>query len=535
MRISAEHAQIELRLRRKWRAYLRAHPAVRRKRRTGLFPRHYSSSSLLRVLIPLIGFIPPPLGWLAAILLATWLTALNASQLLARGEEEALISYYGGNDASIMRLTRRWLQKLAVWRALDATIFLGIWWMLGRAPLWLVAAGIPCYVVSMLTGARLLASVAPPRLLNAICNYGGLLIVALLMAHQYVPPAAIEGGSWLIGALSPAGWTILMLRGLLQGELIFWLVAPLLVACVLVMRSIARTQDHRLLVDITRSVENPSWDDDGNEAGPLEGAGDEVGREASLVAELADFRKRAQIDYPMELPPGPHLTGQSLWVVVIIMAAAVNARYGLVAPDMRYLIFAATLVGPHVMWLPFLGVPIWLQQTFLSPNRVASAFVVFPVRLRGLIHDQIKRDLNHAMRAAPYLFALAVAGMLVALPGPAPANVILAAMLTGCIVIQLPLRWFHLASYPLGTTPKGAERFVRIALILAILAVFFCQIVGVVAVIAAVVSGTFQIPMALLALVPGVINIGLAMAGVSMALSAYEKRRIDVIKPPPRS
>ncbi len=534
MNVSAEHRRSARRFRRAAKARQAALRSGRTARKSGL-PRQLLGMAFWRAVLWALAFVPFPTGWVFAMLGATVVTIMRAGQLSHRGNDEALIAMYGADDRGVLALSRRWMVSVAMWGVIDASVFLGIWYLTGRIPLALAILGVPCFALAIVVSARLFAYLIPPAVLTLLSGFGMAAIFAGAVVFNHIDPSAEFGATlvWLMGALTPCGWVLLMLHEVIDGQLLLLGLIPVLVAGALLVRSIAKIQDARLL----------AFAEGKYEPAPLELPEDsdevwaETGEWKSLSRNLADLRCLPVLDYPqLDMPDSRGLLRPIVWTISVVMIATILLKFEAL-DGFRYFVFIAALLVGHVRWVPVFGSPAWMADAFLSSNRVVAAFTLFPVSLRDLLKTEAWRNLRKAAYAAIPLAALTATAFLAGFPMTPLGALSAGTIVTTYVLLKLPLRWCHLATAPQYKRPWGSATVCRTVFTFLLAAVWLCEFLAIMTfgVILATEEGGNYLLVGLIVVALGLLNAILAGIWTLVSLSFYGRRLLDLVRPPPNS
>ncbi len=527
---SSEHRALERRLKRQWKKTLCANQRKPRRGTADFAPRarkFFNSGPFWRLVILTTAFWPFPQSWATAVSFATMATIIHASQLASRGSKEALISLYGASDKSIQSLIRRWTRGIALLSMGDAAVYLGIWYFTGRIPWWAVVLGIPTYVTAAVIGPWLLKDAIPPRFLAYIVAAISFLPAAMIfvITREGVSPAFINSIIWFLGALSPAGWTILMLHEIIAGQWYLLAVVPLLAAGVWVARIFAREQEQELLNLVCS--EKAFYSEPPEEA-------DQTKTEGSTFArELASTRTIGGLEFPDSVSVSVSWRRLVFTVVAILVVACIVRLEIVLSENLRHIALALALLAAYVFWLPVLGMPVWLRYTFLSINRVASCFILYPISLRTVLWHQVRADLKTIGKVFPFLLVVSVAAFALAYPISGSTALICGFGLSLLAVLKVPLRWFHFAVWPLAPVPFGFSNILRGTLTVLVALVLLTEFVCVIFYLIAAVSGVIGIAVPWF-LGLSLLNALLGLLGFYTNLWSYEKKLQDVVKSPPK-
>ena len=528
---SSEHRALERRLKRRWKETLRASRRQPHQGTPGSVLRalkFFNSGTFYRLVILIMAFFPFPQGWAIAVCFATMATIIHTSQLAFRGLEEVLISLYGANDRSIQALSRRWTRGVALLSMVDAVVYLGIWFFTGRIPWWSVILGIPSYVTAAVIGPWLLKDVIPLRFLTYLVtaiSFAPAAMVVVIM-RDGVSPDLINSILWPLGALSPAGWTVLMLHETIAGQWYLLAVVPLLAAGVWFSRIFAREQEQNLL--------NLVCSEKAFNLEPPENAGQSETEEKTLSQELASSRATDGMEFLDVIPAS--LSWRRLVVTLIpLLLVAFAVRLEIVfTGNFRYIALALALIAAYVFWLPALGTPVWLRYTFLSINRVTPCFALYPISLRSVLWREVRANLRTIGQVFPFLLVLSIAAFALAYPISGSAALICGLGLSLFATLKVPLRWFHLAVWPLSPSPFGFSNILRGTLTILVALVLLIEIVCVMFFLITTVGDQIGI-VAPWFLGFSLLNAFLGLLGFYAALWSYEKKRQDLVKFPPKN
>jgi len=535
VRISPDHRRLEALLRRQWRARLAQDPGLKRKSRLAVrgdgWTTWIDSSRLLRPAVWFLAVIPLPAGWLAATVFALAVTYGRALQISTLNENQvkgAVISLYGGSDRDIQAPFRQWLGETTMWSLADGVFIFGLWWLLGSIPGWAALAGAPLFVAGIIIGPFLLSSVFPARIIGSILFGATIMTFGGLVIGKKMDLAVSEGLLQLSGILSPGGWAILMVRGLLEQQTYLALASLLIAAGFLQLRALTRAQESRIREQIFSpgddSVPPPEEDE---ETGEDSGAGN------PLAGELTALRGRELADYPAKPAPDVTCLRRAAWNAVVVAALAALARVEFPLPaHIRLLLFAGSLLATHAIWLPFLRRPVWFFPVATALNREAPLGAFFPVDFRTVLRTQIRRDIRTTGMASPLLFALTTIAFLIALPLDLATAAGLGFFATAFIALQVPLKWLSLALGLISSKPFRSGQVPRALIVVGVVVIALAELaIATTFAASLLVSVTFPWTTGVFALGLAGINAALGLLGAASALTALERGKADLVRP----
>lgn len=524
MRYAGDQVKLERRLRQRWLAQ------VPKGRRSRVAWKSLFDFVFLRCIFLGFSLIPFPQAWGVAVFLATSALLARATQLTSRGMEEFVIALYGAGDREIRCLSRRWLGKLGWINLLDASVYLGIWWVTGRIPWWVVALGMPCYVAAATAGVPLMARIVPQMVLGwgAHLLFFGMLGILYLRFEKN--PEIVDSLIWTAGVLSPVGWTILMLRDVAEGQYLLLFVIPLLVAvCFLALR-VSRIQTRNLLAIVHRAGE------------PIPVEAKKPPEAVSPVGE--SLRDRSRVDFSEELARqrGAGWFDQSkaiswrglAWNFLILLSLVLNACFPVFLDNsFRYVLVAGALAMTHVIWLPILGQSVWLDAIPISMSRLVSAFAVFPITLRMVLIAQIRQDLRTVVQRGPILVTLSILIVSLLLPEGGLPAVLLALFFSLFFLLKVPLCWAQFAAGALSRKPFGWFNIVNVLLMLVVLMSMFAEVLAGVFFLVSVNQGEdFGTVAAIVFLMSAALSTGSGLLRMYLAMRAYDGGWLDLTRIP---
>lgn len=191
--------------------------------------------------------------WEIAALAATMQALFQTCELLGRGYQEFQLSIYGASDAALLEPTRRAQRKRIILAVVDAVAILGIWWLGGKVPAWTLIMGVPAFALAVFIGPRLLGAIIPSKCVPLVVatTFLGFPLMVFISAKGILSRDLADAIFLIAGSLSPAGWVVVMLRGLLEGRIILLGGLLLLAAGYFLARTFARAQDEMLVALVT--------------------------------------------------------------------------------------------------------------------------------------------------------------------------------------------------------------------------------------------------------------------------------------------
>lgn len=544
---------LEQRLARRWRDRIEA-ASVTPRRGPGFLRewRHqFGGAGVFRLLGWGLALTPAPASWQLFAVIVTARALADAWQLLQRGQTEWLLSLYGGTDDDLLEPTRRMQVQRACWAAIDAAVVLGIWWFQARVPGWTLLLGVPAFTLGVMIGPRLLAAVIPPALWRLLVPLGPftLILLGVLLANSVLPPSLAEGVFVVAGWTSPAGWVVVMLRGLLEGRTALVGLPILLGVGAILARGFARRQDGSLVDEVTGGNEEPALRDSHKMplpevSPPSPAVADAAGRasvrmnEAEAGEVWLEFRERDLLDLPRGGLQSEPLMKKVVWTIVVLLGLAVLNRPEFEALGVyRHLILGIVVGVAFASWIPLLGTPAWLWHCIISSGRACSAFALFPVSLRNVMKRQAVRDLRQSGIAFPGLALLLFFVLEIAFTPPWLDAAVCAVTASVTVFTFLPLRWFRLTLWAQSNKPFRLPRIILGAAIVVMAIVFLLQIVLLIVLFYMLFGGVLEpkslaLPMAIPVLVLGLVNALAGLAGAAVSVRAFERGRYDLIKVP---
>lgn len=525
MRASAEHRDLERRLKRRLRS-LPANKAIRRKMRRPPITR-IKIHQFLRLIPWALAALPFPIGCLAATGFAVFLAIIHASHLASRGCDETVVNLYGADDAGIVALSRRWTAGIARWAVIDAVVFFGIWSFTGQTTLWAAALGIPLFVLGAISGPHLLATLVPEYVLRFLA--GWFLPMGYLGAFLHNHLLAVNLGTLVVisGALCPAGWSVLMVRGLAAGEPLLGLLAVLIIASYVIARQMAGVRESHL---IKISCQPAAFSETGPGDTPARSL---VGPDAVAEA-FSSARNRTLPELPAEKREPASMAVRTAWCGGILLLAAGLAHPGqFLPPSAASIVLATVICAVNLFWIPLLGTPAWFEWAFIAANRVAAMFALHPLSLRQILSAQMHRDWAISLRAIIPLAFLNGIAFFTAYPIGTSGAVTIGSLVTLGFFSKLPARWYHFAAM---IQFHGTSLVARLLHGLLALAMIFTLIGEIIAILTVIHLAREQSPISVPALTAAALsgmNAAWAWLGITTSLAAYEKGRTDLVKLPP--
>jgi hypothetical protein len=568
MQIPSEQWRLERRFNARWRRRVRTlpnwlRPSLRERLDLALPRRAVVLGVVLRVFGWAVALVPGPAGGLLLVAYALAMTTRHAFLLGGRGTEEMILSTLGASDELILRLSRRWITSRILLTTLDVAVFLGIWAVMGRIPIWAWAMAIPLTALTTWIGMFLMLSFLPRQVLRVVpvgtlaILYGGCAIGrAMGISSEALIPVV-----WFVGALSPLGWILLLVENVTTGAALLWLVIPVVAALAwhavhlarwhtaLIFARIGPFHDIEPVAEEDESEEENEDDEEEDSspqeqeeepepgvvaAGESEAASDEV-EEGSFAGELATFRCRNLVDYfdPREKPA--FRAKPAILIVLSVLAAAAWMRMGAGAPNLLQLLpLPLALVFAVVYWLPLFGIHPWLANVILTINRPCSIFTFYPISLRSLLKGIARRDIGAGLRAAPFLFLLGTAALMIARSLDLPTAGALSGVLTLAVLLMIPLKWAHLADGALAKQPAGLYSIARGILGLTMMIFFIFELLLLMLALALELPFRGLVGIAGAGFLLGAVNAILAMLFRALTISAFERSKWDLVKPLPR-
>jgi len=485
--------------------------------------------------------------WEIAALLATMQALFQTCELLGRGYKEFQLSIYGASDAALLEPTRRAQRKRIILAVVDAVAILGIWLLGGKIPAWTLIMGVPAFAFAVFIGPRLLAAIIPSKCVPLVVatTFLGFPLMVFISAKGILSRDLTDAIFLIAGSLSPAGWVVVMLRGLLEGRIILLGGLLLLATGYFLARTFAQSQDEKLVGlvtegDVEKYIETAEAAREGMEPlvenDPSERLSAPIGpglKETFLATGQTDL-----LDLPGSSAPRGGYRKKAIWTAAIVLGIATFGRPEFLGGTTSHLLLGFSLLFTYWTWLPF-GLPAWFQPARIATNRVCPKFAVFPISLRSLLAGQIKRDLQQAVKALPLLTLLTFGAVQIAISPDWTASLSFAATTSLAAFLFLPLRWFRLARGFQSQQPFRLSFLLNVGMIIVMGILFSLQIVVMIFSVGVGLSGisdNFGSWHALAGLFLGIsaINAMAGFIGLWIGIRAFEGERYDVVRNPPK-